>query len=243
MLSTQADQITRAIAAGAERLFGRQRGDGAFLDSPPGSVPGTAGAIVVLRAADPAGHADLVGGARWLPHPVRRRRLGWCRGGRNFHTLASFPDPGPALRLPLAVALFDKVRQRRISFRTAPFIGLALLQEAPGLVLANTGFLRRAVRADGAWDAVTNLDLTRSASPPPAWSPPGMPHPRLAATRDLFHRTQQRDSFPVFGVPAGGLEFLRRDRWPVTLESAEILHGLAAFPAPPTRPCAAASSG
>jgi squalene-hopene/tetraprenyl-beta-curcumene cyclase len=340
MLGTQADQITRAIDAGAEHLFGRQRGDGAFLDSPPGSVLGTAGAIVALRAADPAGHAGLVaGGARWL----RRTQCadgGWGGvegagsevtatavataalalvdpagsdaqieagqrryaelGGlsaitdpaiahicRQFAALAGFPDPGPALRLPLAVVLFDKVRQRRISFRTAPFIGLALLQdatepahglrgrasrlarpkamrllaaidaheghtgvfsfdpwpaallclglaharEAPGLVLAITGFLRRAVRPDGAWDAVANLDLTRSAFATSGLVAAGYAaDPRLAATRDLFHRTQQRDPFPVFGVPAGGWSFSDAHGWPVTLESAEILHGLAGFP-------------
>jgi squalene-hopene/tetraprenyl-beta-curcumene cyclase len=281
------------VTGGALWLRGTQCADGGWggVEGADSEVVATAVATAALALVDPdASTAQIEGGQR------RYAELGGLSAVtdpaiahicRQFRSLAGLPDPGPVRRLPLAVVLFDKVRQRRISFRTAPFIGLALLQEAtepgggvrrltnrlarpkamrlladidaheqhtgafsfdpwpaallclglarageaPELVTAITGFLRRAVRPDGGWDAVTNLDLTRSAFATSGLVAAGYAaDPRMAATRDLFHRTRQHDPFPVFGVPAGGWSFSDAHGWPVTLESAEILHGLAAFP-------------
>lgn len=333
------DEVGRAIAAGAENLFGRQRSDGAFTDNPPASVLGTAGAITALHAADPAGSATLIaGGARWLlDHQLTdggwggvigadseavatsvataalrivdpggtttavaagRRRLAELGGVaavadravahlcQQFLHLADIGD-GPLRRLPLPVVLADRVRRQRISFRTAPFVGLALLQTrtmpggpvqrwltrsaqpralglleaihehegrtgdfsedpwpaalvclglaraelAPHLVEAIAGFLRRSVRLDGSWDAVANLDLTRSAFATTGLVAAGYgDDPRLRSTRELFHRCQQREPFEVFDCPAGGWSYSGPRGWPVTLESAEILSALAGFP-------------
>jgi squalene-hopene/tetraprenyl-beta-curcumene cyclase len=205
---------------------------------------------------------------------------------QQFLALADIAD-GPLRKLPLAVVLAEKVRLRRISFRTAPFIGLALLQTktmpggavrrlltraaqpkalrlletihehegrtgafsedpwpaalvclglahaglAPHLVTAIAGFLRSAVRPDGSWDAVTNLDLTRSSFAATGLTAAGFgADPRLARTREFFHRCQQRKPFTVFDCPAGGWSYSGPNGWPVTLESAEILAALAGFP-------------
>ncbi|SDS93515.1 prenyltransferase/squalene oxidase repeat-containing protein [Actinoplanes derwentensis] len=341
-----ADRVGRAIADGAEELFGRQRGDGAFTDDPPGSTLGTAGAITALHAADPQGSTALIdGGLTWL----RARQLpdggwggvdgapaetvatavavaalhriapaassdavtagrGWlaAHGGveavtdpavnhlcRQFLALAGLPEAGQLRRLPLEVVHSDAIRRRRISFRTAPFLALALLQHAtapPGTlrritqrsaipaalrllqsidaheqhtgdfsedpwpaalvclgltisghlseVAAGTaGFLRRSVRPDGGWDAVTNLDLTRSAFAATGLIAAGYAtDPRLHTTRDLLHRTQQTSPFAVLGVPAGGWSYCCGHGWPVTLESAEILTALAGLPDAGTDP-------
>jgi len=339
MHSVLAEQLDRAIDAGAEELFARQRPDGAFTDNPPASALGTAGTVVALHAADQAGSAELVrGGVRWLldhqlpdggwggvvgaPSEVvgtsvavaalrivasddtseaverGRRRLAEMGGVasvedravahlcQQFLALAGIPD-GPLRRLPLAVVLADRLRRQRISFRTAPFVGLALLQAhtmrmgavprllnraaepralrlletihehegrtgafsedpwpaalvclglakaglAPHIVDAIAGFLRGAVRADGSWDAVTNLDLTRSGFAATGLVAAGYgADPRLARTRDFFHGCQQREPFTVFGVPAGGWSFSGPRGWPVVLESAEILSALTGFP-------------
>ncbi|MFI6761841.1 prenyltransferase/squalene oxidase repeat-containing protein [Micromonospora sp. NPDC050417] len=341
MRSVQIDQVSRAISVGAEELFRRQRPDGAFRDSPPGSVLGTAGAIAALRTADPSGSAALIRtGADWLRRQQRpdggwggvtgaesalvptiiatatlhlvaptgsaeavvagRRRLAELGGVaviedlavtamcKQFLALAELPEAGELRRLPLELVLFDKVRRQRISFRTAPFIGMALLQTrtlpapgplrrltrrlaqptalrlleaihqhegrtgvlsedpwpaalvclglahaglAPHLVTAITRFLRDSVRPDGAWDAVSNLDLTRSAFAATGLIAAGYADDRrLAPTRNLFHRGQQRESFTVLGVPAGGWSYSGPRGWPVTLESAEILAALARLP-------------
>ncbi|WP_430781434.1 prenyltransferase [Actinoplanes sp. G11-F43] len=341
-----ADRVGRAIADGAEELFGRQRPDGAFTDDPPGSTLGTAGAITALHAADPHGSAALIdGGLAWL----RARQLpdgGWggvdgapaepvatsvavaalhriapgdagdavtagrdwlaTHGGveavtdpavnhlcRQFLALAGLPEAGTMRRLPLEVVHSDTIRRRRVSFRTAPFLALALLQSAtappgplrrltqrgaipvalrllrtidahenhtgdfsedpwpaalvclglsisghlPGVVAGTAGFLRRSVRPDGGWDAVTNLDLTRSAFAATGLIAAGYAtDPRLNATRDLLHRTQQSTPFDVLGVPAGGWSYCCGHGWPVTLESAEILTALAGLPGAATDP-------
>nr|BFE57624.1 hypothetical protein GCM10020063_021500 [Dactylosporangium thailandense] len=340
MSDPRPQRVRRAIAAGAEELFRRQRDDGAFGDDPPASILGTAGAITALRAADPSGSAELVAaGAAWL-RGVQHDDGGWggvvgagseavatsvaaaalhivapdtsaaaveagqaalaALGGveavtdpavahlcGQFQVLAGFAPAGSLRRLPLEVVLADPVRRRRVSFRTAPFVGLALMQAAadppgpvrrltnraavpaalrllaavhdherrtgafsadpwpaalvclglahaglaPDIVTAIAGFLRGSVRADGSWDAVANLDLTRSAFASTGLIAAGYgADPRLARTRDLFHRTRQRDAFTVLDCPAGGWSFSDAHGWPVTLESAEILTALAGFP-------------
>ncbi|RKR92378.1 squalene-hopene/tetraprenyl-beta-curcumene cyclase [Micromonospora pisi] len=347
MRSVQIDQVSRAISVGAEELFRRQRPDGAFRDSPPGSVLGTAGAIAALHTADPSGSGALIKtGADWLRRQQRpdggwggvtgaesalvptviatatlhlvapvgsaeavvagRRRLAELGGVaviedlavtamcKQFLALAELPEAGDLRRLPLELVLFDKVRRQRISFRTAPFIGMALLQTrtlpapgplrrltrrlaqptalrlleaihqhegrtgvlsedpwpaalvclglahaglAPHLVAAITRFLRDSVRPDGAWDAVSNLDLTRSGFAATGLIAAGYADDRrLTATRDLFHRGQQREPFTVLGVPAGGWSYSGPRGWPVTLESAEILAALARLPGHDTDP-------
>jgi squalene-hopene/tetraprenyl-beta-curcumene cyclase len=189
--------------------------------------------------------------------------------------------------LPLEIVLADRVRRQRIGFRTAPFIGLALLRDAtvppgrlrartiaaarpralalleqihthegrtgafsqdpwpaalvllglakagaaPHLVEAITGFLRRSVRPDGGWDAVHNLDLTRSAFAATGLIAAGYgADERLVPTRELFHRTQQSDAFTVLDAPPGGWSYSDARGWPVLLESAEILAALGGLP-------------
>jgi squalene-hopene/tetraprenyl-beta-curcumene cyclase len=196
-------------------------------------------------------------------------------------------EAGRLRRLPLEIVRFDRVRRQRVSFRTAPFIGLALMQaslrpagwprratlrrarpaalrllrsiydhegrtgafsedpwpaalvllglaysgEAPDMASAIVGWLRRAVRGDGAWDAVTNLDLTRSGYAATGLIAAGYAaDPRLGPTRDFFHACQQSEAFEVLGVPPGGWSYSNAGGWPVTLESAEILSALAGFP-------------
>ena len=207
---------------------------------------------------------------------------------RQFLAMAGLPgEAGRLRRLPLEIVLADRVRRRRISFRTAPFIGLALMQQgmfadrglrratlgrarnaglallrsiydhegrtgefsadpwpaalvllglaragaAPDMAGAIAGWLRQVVRPDGAWDAVANLDLTRSAYAATGLAAAGYAaDDRLHATRELFHASQQQEGFPVLGVPPGGWSFSSARGWPVVLESAEILSALAAFP-------------
>lgn len=333
------DRVASAIEAGAEEFFRGQRPDGAFTDSPPASVLGTAGAIVALHAADLDASGALVdSGAAWLRR-AQHQDGGWggvggadseaiatavataalqitaagdsavavkaglqqlaAMGGvaaigdralahtcKQLLALAGLQDPAGLRRLPLELVLFDGARRRLVSFRTAPFVAMALMQAAtapagplrrvtarlarpaalrllaaidqheghtgafsedpwpaalvclglaqaglaPRLVTASAGFLRRAVRPDGSWDAVTNLDLTRSAFAATGLIAAGFEgDPRLARTRDLFRRCQQDEPFPVFGCPAGGWSYSGRNGWPVTLESAEILAALAGF--------------
>jgi squalene-hopene/tetraprenyl-beta-curcumene cyclase len=207
---------------------------------------------------------------------------------RQFLTMAGLTEEaGKLRRLPLEIVRFDKVRRRLISFRTTPFIGLALMQadllpasrfrrytlgrarpvalqllrsvydhegrtgalsedpwpaalvllglarsgEAPDMAKAITGWLRRAVRPDGSWDAVTNLDLTRSGYAATGLIAAGYAaEPRLAPTRAFFHATQKTEPFEILDVPPGGWSFSNKHGWPVTLESAEILAALAGFP-------------
>ena len=207
---------------------------------------------------------------------------------RQLLTMAGLKtEAGRLRRIPLEIVHFDTVRRQRISFRTSPFIGLALMQEgllpagglraatlrrarpkaisllrsiydhegqtgamsedpwpaalvllglarageATDMARAIAGWLRRAVRPDGSWDAVTNLDLTRSGYAATGLLAAGYrDDPRLAPTRDFFHATQKGEAFDVLAVPPGGWSFSNARGWPVTLESAEILAALAGFP-------------
>ncbi|MEJ3653050.1 prenyltransferase/squalene oxidase repeat-containing protein [Actinomycetes bacterium KLBMP 9759] len=281
------------VAEGARWLREAQLDDGGW-----GGVVGagseavaTSVAVAALRIVAPdasvaaieAGRAGLaaLGGVAAVTDPAVAHLCA------QFQVLAGFARAASLRRLPLEVVLADPVRRRRISFRTAPFLGLALMQaaldppgpvrrftnglavptalrlleavhqherrtgafsedpwpaalvclglahagRAPHIVTAIVGFLRRSVRPDGAWDAVANLDLTRSAYAASGLVAAGYgADPRLGRTRDLFHRTQQRDAFTVLDCPAGGWSFSDAHGWPVTLESAEILAALAGFP-------------
>jgi squalene-hopene/tetraprenyl-beta-curcumene cyclase len=110
-------------------------------------------------------------------------------------------------------------------------LGLARSGEAPDLAEAIGGWLRRAVRPDGSWDAVTNLDLTRSGYAATGLIAAGYAEdPRLRPTREFFHATQKTEAFTVLDVPPGGWSFSNARGWPVTLESAEILSALAGLP-------------
>ena len=110
-------------------------------------------------------------------------------------------------------------------------LSLARAGLAPDMVAASAGYLRRSVRSDGSWDAVSNLDLTRSGFAATGLIAAGYAaDPRLEPTRQLFHRCQQRQEFTVLACPPGGWSFSGARGWPVTLESAEIIAALAGMP-------------
>jgi squalene-hopene/tetraprenyl-beta-curcumene cyclase len=116
-------------------------------------------------------------------------------------------------------------------------LSLALAGLAPDMVAASAGYLRRSVRPDGSWDAVSNLDLTRSGFAATGLIAAGYAaDPRLERTRQLFHRSQQQQEFTVLACPPGGWSFSGPRGWPVTLESAEIVAALATMPAPDADP-------
>ncbi|WP_232667655.1 prenyltransferase/squalene oxidase repeat-containing protein [Pseudonocardia sp. TRM90224] len=281
------------IAAGARWLREVQHDDGGW-----GGVVGagseavaTSVAVAALQIVAPDGSVAAIergrAGLAALGGVAAVTDLAVAHLCAQFQVLAGFAPAASLRRLPLEVVLAGPVRRRRISFRTAPFLGLALMQaaidppgrvrrftnrlavptalrlldavhqheqrtgafsedpwpaalvclglaragRAPGIVTAIVGFLRRSVRPDGAWDAVSNLDLTRSAFAATGLLAAGYGlDQRLDRTRDLFHRTQQRDAFTVLACPPGGWSFSGAHGWPVTLESAEILAALAGFP-------------
>jgi len=281
------------ISAGIAWLRDQQHDDGGWggvVGSGSEAVP-TAVAVAALALTSPSDSADAITAGR-----AGLARLGGmdavtdpaisllCRQLLMAADLTA--EAGTLRRLPLEIVFFDRVRRQRISFRTSPFIGLALMQadmlptgplrratlrrarptalrllrsiydhegrtgafsedpwpaalvliglgrsgEAPDMASAIVGWLRRAVRPDGAWDAVTNLDLTRSGYAATGLIAAGYAaDARLRATREFFHATQKQEAFEVFGVPPGGWSFSNARGWPVTLESAEILSALALF--------------
>ncbi|HEV2639439.1 MAG TPA: prenyltransferase/squalene oxidase repeat-containing protein [Actinocrinis sp.] len=281
------------IAAGARWLRGVQHEDGGWggvigAGSEPVATSVAAAALQIVApdastAAVKAGQAALaaLGGVEGITD------LAVAHLCAQFQVLAGFAPARSLRRLPLEIVLADSVRRSRISFRTAPFIGLALMQAtidppgpvrrltnrmavpealrllhavhdherrtgafsrdpwpaalvclglahagmAPEIAAAIVGSLRASVRADGSWDAVSNLDLTRSAFAATGLIAAGYgADPRLVRTRDFFHRTRQQDAFTVLDCPAGGWSFSDEHGWPATLESAEILAALAGFP-------------
>ncbi|MDQ1740250.1 MAG: squalene-hopene/tetraprenyl-beta-curcumene cyclase, partial [Pseudonocardiales bacterium] len=110
-------------------------------------------------------------------------------------------------------------------------LSLARAGLAPDMVAASAGYLRRSVRSDGSWDAVSNLDLTRSGFAATGLIAAGYAgDPRLEQTRELFARCQQHAEFTVLACPPGGWGFSGPRGWPVTLESAEIIAALAGLP-------------
>jgi len=116
-------------------------------------------------------------------------------------------------------------------------LSLARAGLAPDMVAASAGYLRRSVRPDGSWDAVSNLDLTRSGFAATGLIAAGYAaDPRLEQTRQLFHRCQQQQEFTVLACPPGGWSFSGPRGWPVTLESAEIVAALATLPNPEADP-------
>ncbi|MDG4800272.1 prenyltransferase/squalene oxidase repeat-containing protein [Micromonospora sp. WMMD980] len=281
------------VDAGVGWLLRQQHDDGGWggVVGAPSEVVPTAVAVAALALSAPVAGAGAVeaGRARLAAtggvETITDRAISLlCR---QLLTMAGLTaEAGPPRRLPLEIVLFDRVRRRRLSFRTTPFVGLALMQadlpagrlrratlrrarpvavgllravfdhegrtgalsedpwpaalvllglarsgEAPDIAEAVVGWLRRAVRPDGAWDAVTNLDLTRSGYAVTGLIAAGYAaDPRLRATRDFFHATQKPAAFEVLGVPPGGWSYSNQGGWPVTLESAEILSALAGYP-------------
>ncbi|GAB3059434.1 prenyltransferase/squalene oxidase repeat-containing protein [Micromonospora schwarzwaldensis] len=282
------------VDAGTGWLRRQQHDDGGWggVVGAESEVVPTAVAVAALALSDPAASAEAIAAGR-----ARLAALGGVDAVtdraisllcRQLLTMAGMTaEAGPLRRLPLEIVLFDRVRRRRLSFRTAPFVGLALMQadllptgrlrratlrrarpvavrllrsifdhegrtgalsedpwpaalvllglarsgEAPDIAEAVVGWLRRAVRPDGAWDAVTNLDLTRSGYAVTGLVAAGYAaDPRLRATRDVFHATQKPTAFEVLDVPPGGWSYSNVGGWPVTLESAEILSALAGYP-------------
>ncbi|HET6210217.1 MAG TPA: prenyltransferase/squalene oxidase repeat-containing protein, partial [Jatrophihabitans sp.] len=282
------------IDGGVAWLREQQHADGGWggVTGAPSESVATAVAIAALGLTAASSSADAIAAGRaWLV----------AAGGmdaitdpaisllcRQLLKLAGMGElAGPVRRLPLEVVLVDRVRRQRISFRTAPFIGLALMQddllptnparrltlrrarpaairlirsiydheghtgalsedpwpaalvllglarsgEAPDIAKATTRWLRKAVRPDGAWDAVTNLDLTRSGYAASGLISAGYAaDERLDATREFFHNRQKTKAFEVLDVPPGGWSYSNAGGWPVTLESAEILSALAGYP-------------
>ena len=281
------------IAGGSRWLRSVQQADGGWggvLGA--GSEPvATSVATATLQIVDAGGSAAAIAAGR-----ARLERFGGIAAVtdpavlllcKTFYLLAGFLQPSDLRRLPLEIVLFDKVRRQRISFRTAPFVALALAQAvtdpakglrgrtaklaqrralgllravyehegrtgdfsedpwpaalvclslaraglAPDMVAASAGYLRRSVRPDGSWDAVSNLDLTRSGFAVTGLIAAGYAaDPRLEQARQLFHRCQQREEFTVLACPPGGWSFSGARGWPVTLESAEIVAALAGLP-------------
>jgi squalene-hopene/tetraprenyl-beta-curcumene cyclase len=282
------------VGSGAAWLRDQQHSDGGWggVTGADSEAVATAVALGALGMVAPADSADAIAAGR-----AGLARLGGVDAVtdpaisllcRQLLTAAGMTaEAGKLRRLPLAIVFFDRVRRQRISFRTAPFIGLALMQERllppPGrlrqsmqpraraaalrllrsiydhegrtgafsedpwpaaLVLlglvasgegqdmaaAIAGWLRRAVRSDGAWDAVTNLELTRSGYAATGLIAAGYAgDDRLRATREFLRASQKTQAFEVLDVPAGGWSFSDSRGWPVTLESAEILAALAGF--------------
>jgi len=179
---------------------------------------------------------------------VRRERIGFRTAPFTALALAqSVTDPAPGLRgrtaklaqgkaLKLLRAIYEH-EGRTGDFSEDPWpaalvcLSLARAGLAPDMVAASAGYLRRSVRADGAWDAVSNLDLTRSGYAVTGLVAAGYADdPRLEQARQLFHRCQQREEFTVLACPPGGWSFSGARGWPVTLESAEIVAALAGLP-------------
>ncbi len=287
------DGTADLVGAGTAWLRDQQHSGGGWggVTGAGSEAVATAVAVAALGLAAPAESADAIAAGR-----ACLARLGGVDAVtdraisllcRQLLTAAGMTtEAGPLRRLPLEIVFFDRVRRQRISFRTAPFIGLALMQEgllpagplrratlrrarpaalrllrsiydhegrtgafsedpwpaalvllglassgeAPDMAGAIVGWLRRAVRPDGAWDAVTNLDLTRSGYAAAGLIAAGYGgDDRLRATREFLRASQKPEAFNVLGVPAGGWSFSDARGWPVTLESAEILAALAGF--------------
>jgi squalene-hopene/tetraprenyl-beta-curcumene cyclase len=288
------------VDAGTAWLREHQRSDGGWggVDGAESAVVPTSIALGALAMTARDASADVIKAGR-----ARLAALGGVNAVtdravalmcRQFLAMGGLTEEaGQLRRLPLEIVFFDKVRRRLISFRTTPFVGLALMQadllpagpvrrftlgrarpvalgllrsvhdheggtgamsedpwpaalvllglarsgEAPDIARAISGWLRRAVRPDGAWDAVTNLDLTRTGYAASGLIAAGYAaDPRLTPTREFLHANQKTGRFEVLDVPPGGWGYANERGWPVTLESAEILSALGGLPSAESDP-------
>ena len=144
------------IDGGAAWLRDQQHADGGWggVTGAPSESVATAVAIAALGLTSAGASADAItAGRAWLASAGGMDAITdpaislLCR---QLLTMAGMTDiAGPLRRIPLEVVLVDKVRRQRISFRTAPFVGLALMQD--GLLPTEPGCAGWSSAGPGRW--------------------------------------------------------------------------------------------
>ncbi len=183
--------VATAVAVAALAMTGPGGSAGSASADPASADPASADAIpadaitadTATADAITAGRACLarLGGVDAVTDPAIALLC------RQLLTMAGLTaEAGRLRRLPLEIVFFDRVRRQRVSFRTAPFIGLALMQA--GLLLARCGGRRCGAPGPGRWHCCGRSTTMRDApvrsartrGPPPwccsAW--PGRARPR-----------------------------------------------------------------
>ncbi|MDT8913050.1 prenyltransferase/squalene oxidase repeat-containing protein [Amycolatopsis sp. PS_44_ISF1] len=109
-------------------------------------------------------------------------------------------------------------------------IGLARAGLGPDMVEAAVRWFRRTMHPDGSW-ATTPLDAAWTMYAVRGLIEAGYrDDERLAVSRDLFVRLQQRRPFLAFACPPGFWGWSGAVGWPAVLETGEIVSALAKLP-------------